>query len=157
MSNLRQQRRAERLAGQSSKEGQSPKEMIQQARIEQRRTGQVVKSKNQVTNFTVTKFNGPGAALKYILRTKYKLKACGSCITTATLMDSKGIEWCRGNIDYIANEMYKNVQTNKWLVLINQFEYWIRGLQDYKNLIVEAIELYENQNEKQPQSSERTP
>lgn len=96
-----------------------------------------------------TRFSGPGTALEYIIYERYGAKACGGCLRTKAKMDKNGPQWCRENINDLAQELHENIEelrrTHKggWIVLAEQMAYATTALHYHKQLINEGINLYE--------------
>lgn len=51
---------------------------------------------------------GPGSKLKEWLKS-HGIAACQRCVKLAEEMDTNKVEWCRENLDYLVEEISKNV------------------------------------------------
>lgn len=95
------------------------------------------------------RFQGVGDALDYIFRNRFNAYACGGCLTTKQKMNTNGLDWCKGNVSELAQEIHDNVtaliQSHQggWVTMGEWLAYKVSGLHFHKQLVTEAINLYE--------------
>lgn len=108
----------------------------------------VVRQRAKKLQLNTSYLMGVGSALKYIFITRYNTTACGGCHVTASEMDEAGPEDCLTHIDYWAQRIHENSESQTFTRVLdfvacayNQARHG-DSLLKYKELIREAVELH---------------
>jgi len=86
-----------------------------------------------------------GQILKEIIITRYHVPPCQACHETAAKMDEHGADWCRENVDTLAEEVHQNATKRRWTRLLDFAVRLVYHNQKYKDLILEACDKYDEQ------------
>jgi len=95
------------------------------------------------------RFQGVGDAFEYIARNRFDAYACGGCLTTKQKMNANGLEWCKANVNELAQEVHDNVSTLElthkggWIKMAEWLAYKVSKLHFHKQLVNDAINLFE--------------
>ena len=127
---------------------------IEQLRIDQQRWnamfgGRSITSPQEGTPLTLRGYEKPikgvGQILKEIIITRYRIPSCEACHTTAVRMNAQGVDWCRANVDTLAEEIHQNATQRKWVAVLDFATRLVYGNEKYKALILEACDVYDEQ------------
>lgn len=123
---------------------------FRKARREAREAGQPLPQVNEFRSQQATTDNKPaqphvklpGDELERIIRERYHIAPCQSCMDTMQKMNDNGVSWCREHVTELAAEIHANARARKWTAVLAAFAE-STGLVDYEALVIEACDACE--------------
>lgn len=91
---------------------------------------------------TTTPAKLPGDELELIIRGRYHISPCQSCLATMRKMNENGVAWCREHVDELAAELHDNARARGWTAVLAAFAE-STGLVDYEALVIESCDACE--------------
>jgi hypothetical protein len=82
---------------------------------------------------------GVGSHLIAIAR-EIGVATCAQCIERAAELDARGVDWCKANLDWIAESLKASAAARGWHERFTAYlRGGIRGYAGYRSLVIEAI------------------